>query len=45
MAAMNLNPIVRLLLFLCYLLFCFQFFQICFQYRKVDNEKGVIGPK
>ena len=37
MAAMNLNPLVRL--FFCYLLFCFQFFQICFQYPKVDNER------
>ena len=39
MAAMNLNPLVRLFFFFCYLLFCFQFFQICFQYPKADNER------
>ena len=39
MAAMNLNPIVRLFFFFCCLLFYFQFFQICFQYPKVDNER------
>ena len=39
MAAMNLNPLVRLFFFFCYLLFCFQFFQICFEYPKVDNER------
>ena len=44
MAAMNLNPLVSLFFFFCYLLFCFQFFQICFQYPKLIM-KGVIGPK
>ena len=39
MAAMNLNPLVRLFFFSCYLPFCFQFFQIGFQYPKVDNER------
>ena len=39
MAAMNLNPLVCLFFFFCYLLFCFQFFQICLQYPKVDNER------
>ena len=28
MAAMNLNPLIRFFFFFCYLLFCFQFFQI-----------------
>ena len=43
MAAMNLNPIVRLFFFFCYLLFCFQFFQISNIQKSI--MKGVIGQK